>query len=69
MNGPVAKFNIFFLTAVDLLHCRNFVPNREQKSYSKQNFICFAKEQFPLFLSIMLNWSIEDNLTLCIQCV
>jgi hypothetical protein len=35
--------------------------------YLKQYFFCVPTQHVPVFLSIMLNWSIEDNLTLYIR--
>jgi len=37
----------------------------ERARYLKQYLFFVCTQHIPLFLSIMLNWSIEDNLTLC----
>jgi hypothetical protein len=66
MNGPVAKDNkTFFLTDIDWVFSKNLVFLKKNRARHLKQYLFFVSTQhFPLFVSIMLHWSIEDNLTL-----
>ena len=66
MSGPGAKFNNFFFSNscrwVALAKFGFLIENIAW--YLKQYLFCVSKQHIPLFLSIMLNWPVEGNLTL-----
>jgi hypothetical protein len=65
MNGPIAKFNkIFFFEQLSMSYIREiWFPNREHSKVFKA-IIVLSLRNIPLFVSIMLNLSIEGNLIL-----
>ena len=69
MNGPVAKLNNFFFSnnclGVSFAKCGCLIENRVR--YLKNMFFRVYAQHIPLFLSIMLNWSIEGSPTLYIN--
>lgn len=67
MNGPVAKIIIIFFSSNSCwwVRCTKFgclVENRAR--YLEQYLFRFCAQRISLFLSIMLNWSIEGNFTI-----
>ena len=63
MDQLQCLITIFFLTVVDDLIRGYLFPNVEQSKLFQAMFVLCLYTTY-LFLSIILNWSIEGNLTL-----
>jgi len=63
INGPAVKFNHFFRTAVNELVTYGKFGFLIEKiaRHLKQYLFCVSTQHVPLFLSIILNWSVEGN--------
>ena len=69
MNGPVAKVNkFFFLELLSMSYTTRCLVSWYRKVKFISSNVCFVSLQitFRCFLSIILYWFIEGNLSLCV---